>query len=102
MALRGIYNTSFEKMVDKEKKNKLGFGVNDCPIAVYKQFKSGCVDRCGDVHWVRIKELLDIEESYVTLSRAVYGEQEVAYEQNESIKEDDVQREEPKYLGRGR
>ena len=54
---------------------KLGFGINDCPIAVYRDFKVPCKANNNDSHAWRLKDLLDKEKAYDALVLALNNEE---------------------------
>jgi len=56
-------------MVLEQTKVVAGFGINSVPLDYYLKFKNPCKERCGDVHWVRLKELIDKEEELDLLKK---------------------------------
>mgnify|MGYP001563704720 CR=1 FL=1 len=40
------------------------FKVTKIPIGILKKFKKLCKERYGDIYWVGISELLNIQETY--------------------------------------
>jgi len=47
------------------------FSLNDVPLNVFKRFTQDIKKHCNDQYWTRLKELLDKEEAYEVLARAV-------------------------------
>jgi hypothetical protein len=59
----------------KIENGKLGFGINDCPIAVYKAFKQPCQTQNNDSHAWRLKDLIAKEEAYNAIVLALNQEE---------------------------
>lgn len=56
-------------MTNKEIRHTAGFFIKDVPLGVFQRFKIPCQERCGDLYWVRLKELLDKEDELERLKQ---------------------------------
>lgn len=83
----------------------MGFGVNGCPIWVFKGIAEPAKERYNDTYWVRLAELLIIENSYYNLidSLRLKANIELTAFQEEQAKKQvpnvEVKKEEPRYMG---
>jgi len=77
-------------MVEKEKKQasiKVSFGINDCPVRLYKEFTTLAKNYYNDMYWVALQELMTKVAAYESLLATMYNEPE---EKNGDLKEETV------------
>lgn len=77
--------------VEKVKvRSEFGFGVNNCPLWLFKKFSEDAKARYNDVYWVRLLDLERKAEAYDLFVQAgiiVMPEQE----QQKSVEKDDTE-----------
>ena len=48
----------------KKTKNKIGFGVNDCPLWLYKEFIDNVESKYNNVYWTKLMDIMCKAEAY--------------------------------------
>lgn len=79
-----------------------GFGVNDAPLWVYKGIAQPAQERFNGTYWIRIAELLQLEQAYYELTDAMSVQRELIEKSTippQSIVEQVKMDNKPKYMG---
>jgi hypothetical protein len=96
---------SLKTGLKNDSKNVCGFGVNDAPLWVYKGIAEPAQERFNGTYWIRIAELLQLEQAYYELTDAMSVQRELIEKSTippGSVAEQakiDNKESKPKYLG---
>lgn len=93
--LKAIDNTKKQKNSSEtgtrkpEKKISVGFGINDCPVWLYRWFTQDVKSHYNDVYWTKLLDVMRKAEAYDQLSMlGLVPQQQEEKKENEDVKEE--------------